>query len=138
MVFRCPFTGSTFRSKSYFAFETEEGLNCYQFLGIPAKTTSRKKLYVKGDDKVKIDVQLPKVTDPRQLPQIPIITIQSASEAGVVKKNAERSGQRNQEEDEEDAPDESGGSRQTETRVQVYDAEGDELKFDEPEHAPGD
>ena len=126
VVFRCPFTGSTFRSKSYFAFETEDHLNCYQFLGIPARTTTRQKLYVKGDNDVKIDVQLPKVTEPRTLPQIPIITIQSATESGVVKQNVERSERTGA----EDAPDELGGSLRTEVRVHVYDADGDKLSFD--------
>ena len=44
VVFKCPFTSSTFRSKSFTAIELEEGLSCYQFWGMPQPTLSKNKL----------------------------------------------------------------------------------------------
>ena len=124
VVFRCPFTGSTFRSKSYTAFETTEDLNCYQFLGVPAKRTAKNKLHVKGDDKVKIDVQLRAPTEPRTTPLIPVITLQSANEYGVTKDKASAtSGKRNRA---ESTPSKLGGSL-----LRVFDEDGNQLTTDE-------
>ena len=44
VVFKCPFTSSTFRSKSFTAIELEDGLSCYQFLGMPQPTLSKRRL----------------------------------------------------------------------------------------------
>ena len=125
VVFRCPWSGSTFRSKSYFAIDTA-GVNCYEFLGIPAKTTARRKLHIKGDERITVDIQLPAVQDPTRLPQIPIVTVQSASEKGVVtQQRSKRTGAQ-----EEQEPSESGGSTE-QVQVRVYDAQGDRIEFDE-------
>ena len=123
VVFRCPIVASTFRSKSYMALEMAEGLNCYQFLGLPAKMTTRRKLRVKGDEKAKVDIQLPKAKKPLMLPQLPVVSLQAAGEAGVLQQEIERS-ERTKARSDSATTHELGGS------VKVYDSDGKELKLD--------
>ena len=121
VIFRCPFTASTFRSKSYHAFETKEGLNCYQFLGIESKKTTRRKLQLKNDKMMKVDIQLPKPSEPREMPQLPVIAFQSANDEGVVTSTCDKS--------EGDEASEGGNmrsKRSEHTEAPVDKSEGDE------------
>lgn len=58
VVWRCPFTKSTFRSKSFTAFDLQQGMNYAQFLGLPEMESTRKSLALPSDCRDKVDVQL--------------------------------------------------------------------------------
>ena len=58
VIWRCPFTKSTFRSKSFTAFDLQQGMNYAQFLGLPEMESTRKSLALPSDRKDKVDVQL--------------------------------------------------------------------------------
>ena len=86
VIWKCPFKGSTFRSKSFTAFELSSGMNYFQFLGIPynEKTLAKGALALK-EKHDKVDIHLP---EPREVnekaPRIPIVQQQVADDAGVV------------------------------------------------------
>jgi hypothetical protein len=94
VVFKCPFTSSTFRSKSFTAIELEDGLSCYQFLGMPQPTLSKRRLMRQQPDMAKVDIKLREPTESRRLPLIPVVTLQSANEYGVVEENPKCTGKR--------------------------------------------
>ena len=94
VVFKCPFTSSTFRSKSFTAIELEAGMNCYQFLGIPQQTLSKRRLTRKQPEMAKVDIELSKPVESRRLPLIPVVTLQSANEYGVVEEKPKCTGKR--------------------------------------------
>ena len=84
VVFIDPFTRSTFRSKSYTAFELKNGINYAQFLGLTKMPTTRKAAALPGDGNEKIDVTLlPPVvrSGAQQVP--PVVRLQYGTETGV-------------------------------------------------------
>ena len=81
VVFKSPFHSSTFRSKSFTAFEDHSRANYFQLLGLPYEKSSRGKLFIKGDDKIKIDVQLSPPLDIVVDDHVPIIGIKSTEDA---------------------------------------------------------
>ena len=80
VVFKCAFTSSIIRSKSPTAIELEDGMSCYQFLGMPQPTLSKRRLTRKQPGPAKVDIRLSKPTEARRLPLIPVATPQSANE----------------------------------------------------------
>ena len=94
VVLKCPFTSSTFRSKSFTAIELEDGLSCYQLLGMPQPTLSKRRLMRQQPDMAKVDIKLREPTESRRLalPLIPVVTLQSANEYGVVEEKPKCTG----------------------------------------------
>ena len=90
VVFKCPFTSSMFRSKSFTAIELEEGLSCYQLLGMPQPTLSKRRLTRKQPELAKVR----KPTESQRLPLIPVFTLQSTNEYGVVEETLKCTGKR--------------------------------------------
>ena len=122
MVFKCPFTSSTFRSKSFTAKELEAGMNCYQFLGIPQPTLSKRRLSRQQPEIAKVDIKLSKPLESRRLPLIPVVTLQSANEYGVVEGKPKCTGKRTRP-GTPSSPD-LGGS------VRLFDEDGNQLETD--------
>ena len=77
----------------------------------------------RGDNEAKIDIQLPKAKKPLMLPQLPVVSLQAAGEAGVLQQEIERS-ERTKAKSDSATTHELGGS------VRVYDSDGKELKLD--------
>ena len=122
VVFKCPFTSSTFRSKSFTAIELEEGLSCYQFLGLPQPTLSKRRLIRQQPDVAKVDIKLRSPTESRRLPLVPVVTLQSANEYGVVEEKPKCTGKRTRP-GTPSSPD-LGGS------VRLFDEDGNQLETD--------
>ena len=122
VVFKCTFTSSTFRSKSFTAIELEEGLSCYQFWGMPQPTLSKRRLARKQPELAKVDIRLRKPTESRRLPLIPVVTLQSANAYGVVEERLKCTGKRTRP-GTPSSPD-LGGS------VRLFDEDGNQLETD--------
>ena len=123
VVFKCPFTSSTFRSKSFTAIELEEGLSCYQFLGLPQPTLSKRRLIRQQPDVAKVDIKLRSPTESRRLPLVPVVTLQSANEYGVVEEKPKCTGGKRTRPGTPSSPD-LGGS------VRLFDEDGNQLETD--------
>ena len=83
VVWRCPFTHSTFRSKSFTAFELRDNLNYAQFLGLPEMETTRKGVAIQGDINEDISIWLQPAMPASAAHQQPVVSIQSANEQAV-------------------------------------------------------
>ena len=59
VIFRCPYSKSTFRSKSFAAFRLREGINFAQFLGLPELESTQSSAAIPADFNEVITVQLP-------------------------------------------------------------------------------
>jgi site-specific DNA-cytosine methylase len=79
-TWRCPYTGYTFRSKSFTAFELNRRLNYMQFLGLPEKKTMGHSIALPMDEFERVDVQLPEPHPAEVGAQLPIIRIKAACE----------------------------------------------------------
>lgn len=83
VVWRCPFTKSTFRSKSFTAFDLHDGMNYAQFLGLPKMESTRKSLALPSDCGDHIDVQLLPVRTVNREEQPPVVRLKWASGSGT-------------------------------------------------------
>lgn len=83
VVFLCPITKSTFRSKSFVAFDLQHGVNYSQFLGLPAIESARKSLPLPGDTYDKVTVQLSSEQQAGMAGIPPAVRLQCASNEGV-------------------------------------------------------
>ena len=72
VIFRCPFSHSTFRAKSLTALELGHNINAYQFLSIDNPTPTRKSIALPSDNTEKIDIHLPKPRAAGQRPLMPV------------------------------------------------------------------
>ena len=82
-TWRCPYTGFTFRSKSFTAFELNQRMNYMQFLGLPPRKTIADKLKLPMEELGRIDVHLPEPRPAVVGAQLPIIKIKTANENDV-------------------------------------------------------
>ena len=111
--FRCPFSGATFRSKSYRAIELEANMNAYQWLGIPYPVKSaRGRLQLPSEEHEKVDIHLPHPAAPGQRKLMPVVAIKSADDNEVVEASYSLPSH------------ELGGS------VRIFDSKGMQLKAD--------
>ena len=92
VVFKCQFTSSMFRSKSFTAIKLEERPSCYQFLGISQPTLSKWRSARKQLKLAKVDIGLRKPTEPQRLPLIPVVMLQLANEYKVVEEKLKCTG----------------------------------------------
>ena len=86
VIFKCPYKGSTFRSKSFTAYELSNNMNYFQFLGLPynKKTLATGQLArMERSDKVDIHLPTPRKAN-EKIPKPPVIQQQTADDAGVV------------------------------------------------------
>ena len=63
VIFRCPYSKSTFRSKSFAAFRLREGLNFAQFLGLPALKSTQCSAAIPSDFNQVVTVELPAMAE---------------------------------------------------------------------------
>ena len=80
---RCPYTGYSFRSKSFTAFELNRRMNYIQFLGLPEKKTMGSNIQLPMDKFERIDVHLPAPRPATAGAQLPIIKIKTANDHEV-------------------------------------------------------
>jgi site-specific DNA-cytosine methylase len=83
VVWMCPFTRSTFRCKSFTAFDLKDGMNYAQFLGLPEMESTRKALSIPGDDRVSIDVHLLPARQVGEKGMPPVVRLRCATDKGV-------------------------------------------------------
>jgi site-specific DNA-cytosine methylase len=87
--FRCPFTGSEFRSKSFTVVEMPVNTNYIQFLQLEEtqqqKALTKKSMAIKGDYTEKVDIVLPEPRKPENkgLPKTPVVRFRTSDEQGV-------------------------------------------------------
>jgi hypothetical protein len=88
-IFRCPYTGHTFKSKSFTVIEMPASTNYIQFLRIEGsreqKAMAKKAMPILGDHTEKVDIFLPEPSTPgnRGLPKNPIVRLRTSNEEGV-------------------------------------------------------
>ena len=83
VVWLCPFTKSTFRSKSFTAFELKDRMNYADFLGLPAMTSSRKSMDMQGDEREKVTIKLTELKHAGKAGKPPVVKLQCTTNAGV-------------------------------------------------------
>lgn len=82
VTFKCPFTGATFRSKSFTAFDLRENMNYAQFMGLPTLISTRKSLALPEDVGETVHVHLQPVgTTSTGTP--PVVQLQQCSDDKV-------------------------------------------------------
>ena len=83
LIFKCPFTSSTFRSKSFTAFHLKDNMNYGQFLGLAAMPTTRKKLAIPGDGNDRVTVHLMPAQKSHAKGAPPVMQLHSCDENNV-------------------------------------------------------
>ena len=89
---------------------------------MPQPTLSKRRLTRKQPEMAKVDIKLSKPTESRRLPLIPVVTLQSANEYGVVEEKPKCTGKRTRP-GTPSSPD-LGGS------VRLFDEDGNQLETD--------
>ena len=86
VIWKCPFTGSEFRSKSFSAMELSNSMNYLQFLNIEhkLKDLTKGELHIENRHE-NVDIQLQPPRLPGEKLKIPVIQVQTADETGVVR-----------------------------------------------------
>ena len=90
-------------------------------MGIPQPTLSKRRLSRKQPELAKVDIRLRKPTEPRRLAPIPVVTLQSANEYGVVEEKPKCTGKRTR--PDTSSPPDLGGS------VRLFDEDGHHLEI---------
>jgi site-specific DNA-cytosine methylase len=121
VIWLCPYTRSTFRSKSFAAFELRHNMNYAQFLGLPQTSTARKALAIPSDATETVDVHLTPAREPAQRGLPPVIQLQCVDETGVQHINLPQQQATAQTEHREDSMD--GTHHEFRGSVRVIDSE---------------
>ncbi len=80
VIFKCPFTASTFRSKSFTAFHLRDNMNYAQFLGLSAMPTTRKQAAIPGDETEKVTVHLHPAKKVKPAGNPPVVQLQNCDD----------------------------------------------------------
>ena len=120
-IWLCPFTKSTFRSKSFAAFDLKDGMNYGQFLGIEEMPSIRKRLRIREDKNDVVTVQLRQTEEMVKHNSSPVVGVQLSGRTGKSQVEAET---REQEKAHQESAPSLGGS------IKVVDSTGNTVHTD--------
>lgn len=83
VIWLCPYTRATFRSKSFTAFELRHNMNYAQFLGLADIPTTRKALAIPSDSNDRVSVHLLPAQQSAEQGTPPVIRLQHTDDGGV-------------------------------------------------------
>ena len=83
VIFLCPFVASTFRSKSFTAFDLRDNMNYAQFLGLPKARSTRKSIALPSDYTEKVQVHLLPARKSTKAGVPPVVQLHTCNDDGV-------------------------------------------------------